>query len=41
MDETVERMMQRKGVGLLADQIGTIFEAQVANIISQQVLHIA
>jgi len=39
MDEAIERMMKRDGIGLLADETGSVFEAEVADIVAKKRVH--
>jgi hypothetical protein len=39
MDETVECVVEGDGVGLLADESGALFEAEVADIVPQDGVH--
>jgi len=41
MDEAVERMMNRDGVGLLANEARTVLEAEVADIVAKKRVHCA
>jgi hypothetical protein len=36
MDETVERVVEREGVGLLADESSALFEAQMTNVFAEK-----
>jgi hypothetical protein len=39
MDETVECVVEGEGVGLLADESGAFFEAEVADILAEKRIH--
>jgi hypothetical protein len=39
VDEAVERMMKRDGVGLLADETRPVFESEVADIVAKKRVH--
>jgi hypothetical protein len=39
MDETVECVVEGEGVGLLADESGAFFEAEVADILAEKRVH--
>jgi hypothetical protein len=36
MDQAVERVMKRNGVGLLANETRPVFEAEVANVVAKK-----
>jgi hypothetical protein len=39
MDQAVERVMKRDRVGLLANEAGPVFEAEVADIVAKKRVH--
>jgi hypothetical protein len=39
MHEAVECVVERKGVGLLTDESGAFFEAEVADILAEKRIH--
>jgi hypothetical protein len=39
VNKAVEGVVKRFGIGLLADETGTIFQAEVANIVTEQSIH--
>jgi hypothetical protein len=41
MDEAVERVMKRDGIGLLANEAGPVFEAEMADIVAKKRVHCA
>jgi hypothetical protein len=36
MDEAVERVMERDGIGLLANETGPVLEPEVANVVAKK-----
>jgi hypothetical protein len=41
VDEAVERVMKRDGIGLLANETRPVFEAEVADIVAKKRVHCA
>jgi hypothetical protein len=41
MDEAVERVVKRDGIGLLANETRTVLEAEMANIVAKKRVHCA
>jgi hypothetical protein len=41
MDQAVEHMVKRDGIGLLANETGPVFEAEVADIVAKKRVHCA
>jgi len=39
VNKTVERMVKRNRIGLLADETGSVFEAKVADIVAKKIFH--
>jgi hypothetical protein len=39
VNKTVERMVKRNRIGLLADETGSVFEAEVADIVAKKIFH--
>jgi hypothetical protein len=39
VNKTVERVVKGYRIGLLANETGAIFQAEVANIVSEQSIH--
>jgi hypothetical protein len=41
MDEAVECVVKRDGIGLLANEAGSVLQAEVANVVAKKRVHCA